>query len=187
MRRRFQVAKLSRRARKGEEFISGYAFPADVERRTRDKFPQLDDGGWARVEEGLREWLVCCAWRGYRLLGMPSRAVDEAWREFILDALAYTEFCEQAFGAYLPHLPDETPTAPLDDVFANSVAAWDRSVQGRGVRESVLWDLDRHLGIDDPWGLDDEQLALVRKRISDEPPSEWIWPAESYWVWGGTN
>ena len=37
---------------------------------------------------------------------MPSRLVDEAWHEFILDSLSYTRFCEAAFGGYLHHTPD---------------------------------------------------------------------------------
>ncbi|HVO52807.1 MAG TPA: hypothetical protein VMT37_00185 [Solirubrobacterales bacterium] len=172
---------MSRKARKGEEFISGYVFPSDLEQRVRSRFPQLDDSGWARVQEGLREWLVCCAWRGGTVLGMPSRAVEAAWHEFITDSAAYSEFCQRAFGGYLPELPEELE-APTDDLFANTIGAWDRSLEGRGVRESVLWDLDQHLGIGSPWGLSDEQLALARKRNEEQPRHEWIIPVTSYWL-----
>jgi hypothetical protein len=181
MRGRILAFKWSRKARRGEEFISGYAFPEQLEQRVRSKFPELDDVGWARVEEGLREWFVCCAWRGHTVLGMPSRAVDEAWHEFILDSAGYSKFSQSAFGGYLPALSDDLE-APIDDLLARTVAAWDRSLEGRGVRESVLWDLDRHLGIEDPWGLDDEQLALARKRNEEEPPHEWVGHLHSYWL-----
>lgn len=78
MRGRILVAKRRRAARKAEDYISGYTFPPHIERRVRRKLPQLDEIGWARVEQGLREWFVCCAWRGRTVLGTPSRAVDEA-------------------------------------------------------------------------------------------------------------
>jgi len=183
MRSRILVAKRSRAARRGEEYISGYTFPADIEGRVRGKLPQLDDIGWARVEEGLREWFVCCAWRGRTVLGMPSRAVDEAWHEFILDSVPYSSFCEQAFGGYLHHTPDESQAGSMDDLYAHTVGAWDRSEEGHGVRESVLWDLDHHLEIEDPSGLSEEQLKLVRGRNAQQPPHDWALPADSYWIW----
>jgi hypothetical protein len=142
------VRKRSRAARRGEEYIAAYEFPAHIETRVRRRFPELDGAGWALVEQGLREWFVCCAWRGRTLLGMPSQLVDEAWHEFILDSLAYTAFCRAAFGEYLHHTPDEAVEMP-GDTLGDSVRAWDRSGAG-GAGESVLWDLDRSLGVEQP-------------------------------------
>jgi hypothetical protein len=76
---------------------------------------------------------------------MPSRAVDEAWHEFILDSIAYTRFCEGAFGHYLHHTPVEAMGTPMGDALGETVHAWDRSDAGR--EESALWDLDERLGI----------------------------------------
>lgn len=75
---RLLVRKRSRSARKGEKFIAEYEFPSYLETRVRRHLPRLDDAGWTLVEQGLREWFVCCAWRSRTLLGMPSRLVDEA-------------------------------------------------------------------------------------------------------------
>ncbi len=103
-----------RAARRAEAYIADYTFPPHIARRVRRRHPELDDAGWPLVERGLREWFVCCAWRGRTVLGMPSRLVDEAWHEFILDSISYTRFCDVAFGGYLHHTPDEaapTPTA----------------------------------------------------------------------------
>ncbi|HET7444647.1 MAG TPA: hypothetical protein VFJ57_08315 [Solirubrobacterales bacterium] len=111
MRGRILVAKRSRAARKAEEYISAYTFPSHVERRVRRELPQLDEIGWARGEQGLREWF---AWRGRTVLGMPSWAVDEAWHELILDSVGYTRFCEQAFGEYLHHTPGEAMPAETE-------------------------------------------------------------------------
>lgn len=89
---------------------------------------------------------------------MPSRAVDEGWHEFILDSLSYSRFCE---------------------------GAWDRSEQGHGVRESVLWDLDRHLGIEEPFtSLSEIELISARTRPNDANPNAWAYAPGGYWSGG---
>lgn len=178
MRGRILVAKRSRAARRAEAYIASFAFPPHIERRVRRKLPQLDDAGWALVEQGLREWFVCCAWRGRTVLGMPSRAVDEAWHEFLLDSLGYTQFCERAFGGYLHHTPDEAMPAsmPMPDLLGETVRAWDRSEMSQE-NESVLWDLDRRLGIEEPFGLGEIQLISARTRAP--------YPLAGGWACGG--
>jgi hypothetical protein len=158
---RLTIARRKRAARKAEEFILGYEFPPHIGRRVRRKHAGLDDRDWALIERGLREWFICCAWRGRTGLGMPSRAVDEAWHEFILDTLAYETFCGAAFGAYLHHTPDEAMSTSMGDALANTIRAWDHSDVG-DEEESVLWDLDERLGIDEPLGIDGLQLSAVR-------------------------
>jgi hypothetical protein len=142
---RLLIRKRSRAARKGEAHILDYEFPPHLEARVRRRFPQLDDQGWALVEQGLREWFVCCAWRSRSVLGMPSRLVDEGWHEFILDSLSYTQFCNAAFGDYLHHTPDEAMSTSMSNALNQTVLAWDRSDIGSD-EDSVLWDLDERLG-----------------------------------------
>jgi hypothetical protein len=79
---RFQIAWLRRSARKRERFIAEYEFPRYLRGRIRKRLPALSREEIELVERGLREWFVCCAWRWNAVLGMPSRAVDEAWHEF---------------------------------------------------------------------------------------------------------
>jgi hypothetical protein len=185
MRGRILVAKRSRAARKAEVYIAGYTFPAHIERRVRRKLPQLDDAGWVLVEEGLREWFVCCAWRGRTVLGMPSRAVDEAWHEFILDSLGYTQFCQQAFGEYLHHTPDEAMSTPMDGLLADTVRAWDRSSMGCN-EESVLWDLDRRLGVEEPFGITEIDLISARTRAPYSLATGWAYVGGGDGgAWGG--
>lgn len=160
---RIQVAWLRRASRKGERFIVGYEFPAYLWERVRSRLPDLSPRELELVERGLREWFVCCAWRWGTVVGMPSRAVDEAWHEFILDTREYAGFCAAAFGEYLHHTPDEAMTAPMGDALGETVRAWDRSEAGR-FEESVLWDLDKRLGIAEPLGIDDSALAATRGR-----------------------
>jgi uncharacterized membrane protein YgcG len=165
---RVQIALLRRVPRRRERFISEYEFPSHISARVRKRLPQAGEGEWPLVEMGLREWFVCCAWRGRAVLGMPSRAVDEAWHEFILDSIAYTDFCEKAFGEYLHHTPDEAMATPMGNALAETIRAWDRSEAGREW-ESVLWDLDARLGIGDPLGIEEEQLAGVRSYSAGYP------------------
>jgi hypothetical protein len=172
MRRRLLLARRRRAARRGEARILEYTFPAQISRRVRRRTPEIDEANWELVERGLREWFVCCAWRGRTVLGMPSRAVDEAWHEFILDSLAYTLFCDLAFGEYLHHTPDEAMSTPMGDALGDTVRAWDRSGIGAG-EESVLWDLDARLGIDEPLEVDELSLTAARERSPYPLASGW--------------
>jgi hypothetical protein len=169
---RLLVARRRRTARRAEAYIASYVFPSHIARRVQRHNSQLDEAGWKLVERGLREWFVCCAWRGRTILGMPSRLVDEAWHEFILDSLAYTRFCEVAFGGYLHHTPDEAMSTPMGDALGDTVRAWDRSEMGSS-EESVLWDLDQRLGADEPLGLKGLQLSAARSRSPYPLASGW--------------
>jgi uncharacterized membrane protein YgcG len=139
--------------RKGESFIATYDFPAHIERGVRRKHPELTDEDWAEVERGLREWLICCAWRGGATLAMPSRIVDEAWHQFILDSASYIGFCNRAYGEYLHHIPEGDEALEPADGEVHTVHAWDRSKVGQRKGESVMWDLDERLRIADPLGI----------------------------------
>lgn len=157
------VSRRRRSARKAEAYITAYTFPAHISDRVMRNVPELDEAAWEMVEQGLREWFVCCAWRGRTVLGMPSRLVDEAWHEFILDSISYTRFCEAAFGGYLHHTPDEAMATPMGDALGDTVRAWDRSEMG-STEESVLWDLDEQLGAARPLGITGLQLSASRAR-----------------------
>jgi hypothetical protein len=158
---RVQIAWMRRAARKREAFVTGFAFPGYFQKRVQRRLPDLSPKEIELVEWGLREWFVCCAWRWNAVLGMPSRAVDEAWHELILDTPIYTSFCLGAFGRYLHHTPDEAMRLPMGDALLETVRAWDRSEMGRE-EESILWDLDLRLGIENPLGVDDAALAAAR-------------------------
>ena len=146
-RRRF----LRRRRRREEDYIWFYPFPEHVEERCRHHHPELDDRDWKLIEQGLREWFLCCAFRDGEVLGMPSRLVDEAWHEFILDSRAYTEFCERAFGEYLHHTPEPAMTTPMPEALDATTRAWERSGMA-DVGGAVLWKLDAMVGAADAVG-----------------------------------
>lgn len=111
------------------------------------------------VETGLRQWFRCCAvaLRDGQVIGMPSRAVDEAWHGLILCTARYAAFCDAAYGQFLHHHPDggappgATATGEcMDEQLRRTVIAWSM-IAGPGER-CVLWDLDSRLGLDEPWG-----------------------------------
>jgi hypothetical protein len=145
-----------RRARHGEQYILEYEFPYHVRRKLGRESPGVS---WDPVERGLREWLICCAYRRRRPLAMPSRAVDFVWHAFILDTAAYRDFCDHAYGRFLDHFPEgsdgDAPSA------YETVWAWDRSRSAEQA-EATLWALDTQLDLEDPWGVSDGELAAAR-------------------------
>ncbi len=149
---------------KGEAFIATYSFPHHIDRGVERKHPGLTSEQLALVQQGLREWLVCCAWRGGATLTMPSRVVDTAWHEFILDSAGYMDFCDHAYGEYLHHIPEGDEELYADHGQTETIHAWDRSTMGRERGESILWEFDERLEVPDPWGIGAAKRAAVRAR-----------------------
>lgn len=125
------------------------------------------------VETGLRQWLRCCAaaLRDKQVIGMPSHAVDEAWHGFILCTARYSAFCEQAYGRFLHHhpeggAPEGVPAAvePMHEQLRRTVIAW--SMVAMPGEECVLWDLDKVVGVDAPWGLDLARVEAIEADLA---------------------
>jgi hypothetical protein len=125
------------------------------------------------IDTGLRQWLRCCgpALRDNQVIGMPSHAVDEAWHGLILCTARYAAFCNQAYGRFLHHHPDGgTPTDvagandPVGEQLRRTVIAW--SLVAMPGEQCVLWDLDRRVGVDQPWGVDADRVAAIQAAIS---------------------
>jgi hypothetical protein len=124
------------------------------------------------IETGLRQWLRCCAAAldDDQVIGMPSHAVDEAWHGLILCTALYQQFCAKAYGRFLHHRPVDgapagTPADSMDDQLRRTVVAW--SLVARPGEECVLWDLDRQVGVEHPWGLDPGYIEEVKAAIAD--------------------
>jgi hypothetical protein len=125
------------------------------------------------VDTGLRQWLRCCAaaLRDKQVIGMPSHAVDEAWHGLILCTARYSAFCERAYGRFLHHhpdggAPDGLPAAvePMHEQLRRTVIAWSMvAVPGE---PCVLWDLDKHVGVDEPWGLDLDRVEAIEADLA---------------------
>ena len=126
------------------------------------------------VDTGLRQWLRCCAAAlcDSQIIGMPSRAVDEAWHGFILCTARYSAFCQQAYGQFLHHHPEggapQGTTAvsdPMDEQLRRTVIAW--SLVAEPDEHCVLWDLDTQVGVDDPWGIGPDRVAAIETALSE--------------------
>jgi hypothetical protein len=136
------------------EYIRKYAFPVALRLKMRERFPALGDEQISDVFEALRNWfLLLLAHRG-RHLGMPSKAVDVAWHEFILMTRQYEAFCKEAFGSFLHHAPNEG--SPEDSRYALSRTLGASTLAGVGagafvgtVAASQLFSIDQQLGIAD--------------------------------------
>jgi hypothetical protein len=94
----------------------------------------------ALIETGLRQWLRCCApaLRDDKVIGMPSRAVDEAWHGLILCTVRYSAFCKKAYGQFLHHHPEggAPPTLSRSQIQPMSSFAG-QSSHGRWSRRQV--------------------------------------------------
>lgn len=126
------------------------------------------------VETGLRQWLRCCAVAIHdnQVIGMPSHVVDEAWHGLILCTARYQHFCHHAYGRFMHHHPAGETTAaaaePMAEQLRRTVIAWSM-VADPGER-CVLWDLDRRLGLDHPWGLPPSQVSAIAMAVPVSRP-----------------
>jgi hypothetical protein len=121
------------------------------------------------IETGLRQWLRCCgaALRDDQVIGMPSHAVDEAWHGLILCTARYAAFCDRAYGRFLHHHPDgDTPagTDSMSEQLRRTVIAW--SLVAAPGERCVLWDLDRHVGVEHPWGIDPARAGELEQTLA---------------------
>jgi hypothetical protein len=55
--------RLLRRWRRDADYIWWYPFPEQIETHCRRHHPDLTDRDWKPIDQGLREWFLCCAWR----------------------------------------------------------------------------------------------------------------------------
>jgi hypothetical protein len=95
----------ARAARRRQEFVATYQFPTSLGHDLSKAYPHLLS--LEPAFQGLRQWLRLPV-AAPELLGMPSRAVDLLWHEFILHTVFYKEFCSQAYGHDLHHAPERS-------------------------------------------------------------------------------
>lgn len=102
---------------------------------------------------------------------MPSRAVDEAWHGLILCTARYAAFCKSAYGQFLHHHPEGGEPSDIaarsdsaEDRLRKTVIAWTLVVLP-GER-CVLWDLDKRVGVDHPWGLEAARVGAIERDVA---------------------
>jgi len=186
--------------RKRAEFIQRYTFPAELRTRLQSHTGlTLEQSG--KVLEGLRQYFLACLAAQRKAIakevGMPSKAVDAAWHEFIVLTKEYAKFCEQAFGRYLHH----TPKAMMDTSTQAALANTLHQLRGQSLSPAgwamvgsvpLLFALDRELGFKEGYLYDDHaiheleglrqvQLAAASSGSSsgDSGSSSWTWSGGS--------
>jgi hypothetical protein len=136
-------------------FIESYEFSPALHRKLRE---ELGDARQADIAlEGLRAWYLACLYADGDLIGMPSKAVDEAWHEMILMTREYTEFCQRAFGRYLHHMPDTTLAVPMHQLNEQTL----RIVDDHEL-PLTLFTADADAGLDDGYRWSSEDLSRMR-------------------------
>lgn len=97
-----------------DNFIETYVFPSFIEHKVKAKYPHLSEHQVSLVLTGLRDFFHACQRASRIMVGMPSKVVDVAWHEFILDTREYQYFCERAFDRFLHHTPAEAMPSEAD-------------------------------------------------------------------------
>jgi len=100
---------------------------------------------------------------------MPSRAVDEAWHGLILCTARYSAFCKNAYGEFLHHHPEGGAPAgqdsdPKAEQLRRTIVAW--TLVANPGEQCVLWDLDRRVGAEDPWGVDAAYVTAIQDAVT---------------------
>ncbi len=158
------------------KFIAGYVFPAGLRFKLDQAFPAFSTEQTSMVLEGLRAWFQLVAANPGTKLGMPSRAVDSAWHEFILLTKNYADFCDKAFGKFLHHVPHDGDAKAEQDGLARTYGngagllaggAALGLVGGVGVAMLTgrdLFGLDQRLGMPGGTSYDATDFAELEKR-----------------------
>jgi hypothetical protein len=148
-------------------FIEEYEFPPPLTFKLRKHHPQLGEHEVEQVFEGLRQWFVACADAKGKMIGMPSRVVDDAWHEFILMTRRYHAFCNSAFGHYLHHAPNAMSEEPVAPTIPRTLELVERRTAVRPELAALaplptLFTVDAELGIDEGQTWTRELVELQR-------------------------
>jgi hypothetical protein len=151
-------------------YIESYSFPGALRERLEAR-DDLDLSGTqiSLVFDGLRTWFVACLYADGKTLGMPSRAVDVAWHEFILMTREYQSFCDEAFGYYLHHSPEETMDEAMPGALRRTLLTTERDPMVPGyVGIPFLFALDGELGLEDGQKWTPQDIDSLRSSGADE-------------------
>ena len=114
-------------------------------------------------------WFLACLYSQGKLLGMPSKAVDTAWHEFILITREYQSFCDEAFGYFLHHAPEATLDEPMSGALVRTLDVIDRQALAMfrprvvdGV--PLLFAIDKELGIPGGYVWTRDDVERLRRR-----------------------
>lgn len=150
--------------RRRMEALLDIPFPPQVARRLFQKYPHFSTAQRDEIIRGLRTYFQLIERSGaikHRfVLGMPSRAVDEAWHAFILETRAYAAFCQAAFGKMLHHTGFSDGSSEAFEALYNTWA-WAQHLPGAHEANGAavaLFTLDQRLEVPNAFVVNLEQL-----------------------------
>jgi hypothetical protein len=137
--------------RRRAAFIDAFEFPPGYTAKLAAALPDLDPARHDEVIAGLRQFFQVCRIADGTLVGMPSRAVDEAWHCLILFTRDYARLCDGAFKRFLHHTPEAGIAGP--DMQVANTRAWAIACQVEDMdprapeRAPLLFRIDADLGL----------------------------------------
>ena len=109
----FYVLSYQKKRLSQQNYLRDYIFPAaSLERKLREKYPNLNDQQMALVFRALYDYFRICQFANGSMVAMPSQVVDDVWHDFILFTRLYQLFCQKALGRFLHHTPTEAMSSP---------------------------------------------------------------------------
>lgn len=154
-----------KRVAKRASFISNYNFPETISARIKKLHPELSDKQVADVLSALKNYFHLCSLAEQEVVAMPSKVVDDAWHEFILQTKSYQSFRREAFGYFLHH----TSVDPMgkSGMKAGLRRTWQLACSREGVsyhkpsRLPTLFAIDHQLKIDEGYYYTLNKLATM--------------------------
>lgn len=144
---RYRTRRLKR-----ELYVRLYVFSAALLDTLTKHHPQLLEKDHFLVARALREFFLIRIRSGNRLIGMPSKVVDDLWHEFILDTREYGRFCRAAFGHFSHHVP-ASASAKGENIDEAMRVTWRQACleeninPGKATRLPLLFAIDEKLSI----------------------------------------
>lgn len=152
-----------RNKQRKQGFIRYFQFPSVIKKNMFKQYPHLSENDYTKVIEGLHTYFWICNMANLKFVAMPSKIVDVAWHEFILNTHEYASFCNKAFGKFLHHSPAESLQSPNLNV-TGMKRAWYFSCKIEGINTKypstlpLLFSIDSLLNISDGFIYSLEQL-----------------------------
>ena len=134
-----------------DEFLENYNFPEMIIEKFKEKHPSLSDEDIALVIKGLKNYFYISS-HSRDVVIMPSIILDDLWHEFMLYTKEYEYFCDNAFGKFFHHSPNDTK---LFDVDMARFLAWEKSCELEELSPSqtsqlpLIFEIDKLLNIKD--------------------------------------
>jgi len=156
---------------KREQFIRSYTFPASLLAALSKHHGNLVEKDYFLVARALREFFLIRVRTGDRLIGMPSRVVDDLWHEFILHTKDYARFCKFAFGSFFHHVP-ASATAKRAEMDAALRLTWRHACleeninPNKATRLPLLFAIDAKLAIAKGFHYNTRQMATTEASSS---------------------